>query len=85
MNHTPTPVHSSPTRPTSRAVHWAVKFDSGPAHARPAIPFTLFAPAYSLAKRATNDNHPASAIEVYEVGGKFYDVNGAAVNVRGVA
>lgn len=73
-----------------RPTHWVVQFagpTDRPQHlsSRPAIPFTLFAPAYSLAKRATSENHPAAAIEVYEKDGQFYDVNGDHVRVRGVA
>ncbi len=67
--------------PPARSVHWVVKFDNN----RPAIPFLGFDSAYSLAKRATRDNHPAQAVEVYEHAGKFYDCKGSTVTVRGVA
>ncbi len=62
-------------------VHWVVKFDNN----RPAIPFGVFHSAYSLAKRATSENHPAQAVEVYEHAGVFFDSAGSVVKVRGAA
>lgn len=77
--------NNSPNANATRAIHWAVRFEGN----RPAIPFTLFHPAYSLAKRATNENHPAQALEVYEVrengASTYFDANGNVVRVRGVA
>lgn len=71
------------TRERARSVHHAVVVDGQ----RTAIPFTFPGPAYALAKRILrgDDIHPsrfAKSVEVYEHGGKYFDVHGEEVPMR---
>jgi hypothetical protein len=49
---------------------------------RSAIPFTAYAPAYALAKRALRAGDFAIALEVYEHQGKHYAADGVEVVLR---